>query len=261
MIMQKTFSMLAGLLFPLLCSAQSAFEGTWRPDPQRPSHPGKPQTVMLINGEYECPNCMPPYKVKADGHDQSVPGNPYYDTINIAVIDDHRIAKTGKKDGQVTLDSKVTVSADGAIKTEVQTQTGSTPFPMEVTVTYSRVSAGKPGSHAVSGAWQITEVDVTNHAEDTTFKVNGGALSMTDRMGRSFTAKFDGTPAPYKGSDEFDGVSLKLIDERTIEESDLKDGKVVKISRWALLPGGQTIHARFDDTHGHIQEQDGRKVK
>jgi hypothetical protein len=51
------------------------------------------------------------------------------------------------------------------------------------------------------------------------------------------------------------------IDERTIEESDLSDGKVVKISRWSLSPDGQTIHARFDDMHGHIQEQDGHKVK
>jgi hypothetical protein len=262
MIMPKTYSMLAGLLLlPALCSAQSAFEGTWRPDPQRPSHPGKPQTAELIHGEYECPSCTPPYKIKADGHDQPLQGNPYYDTIGIAVIDDHTITKTGKKDGNVTLDSKVTVSADGATKTEVQTQTGSTPLPMELTVTYARVSPGKPGSHAVSGAWRITEVDVTNHAEDTTFKVNAGTLSMSDRMGRSFAAKFDGTRAPYKGSDEFDGVSLKLIDERTIEESDLKDGKVVKISRWALSPDGQTLHARFDDTHGHIQEQDGHKVR
>ena len=84
---------------------------------------------------------------------------------------------------------------------------------------------------------------------------------MIDRMGRSFTARLDGTPAPYKGSDEINGVSLKLIDERTIEESDLSDGKVVKISRWVLSPDGQTLHARFDDTHGRIQEQDGHKVK
>ena len=107
----------------------------------------------------------------------------------------------------------------------------------------------------------MIEFDVTNHAEDTTFKVSDGALSMSDKMGRSFTAKFDGTPAPYKGSDEFNGVSVKLIDDRTIEESDLHDGKVVKISRWTLAADGQTIHARFDDTHGHIQEQDGHKVK
>ena len=92
-------------------------------------------------------------------------------------------------------------------------------------------------------------------------KVSGGALSMSDRLGRSFAVKFDGTPAPYKGSDEFNGVSLKLIDERTIEESDLNDGKVVKISRWTLAADGQTLHARFDDTHGHIQEQDGHRVR
>ena len=91
--------------------------------------------------------------------------------------------------------------------------------------------------------------------------MSGGTLSMTDRMGRSFTAKLDGAQAAYNGSDEFDHVSLKLVDERTIEESGLKGGKVVTISRWALSPDGQTLHARFDDPHGHIQEQDGHKVQ
>ena len=53
--LRKTPALWAGLLlFPVLCSAQSAFDGTW-----------------------------------ADGHDQPLQGNPYYDTINIAVIDDH----------------------------------------------------------------------------------------------------------------------------------------------------------------------------
>ncbi len=259
--MQKTYIVLGGvLLLPALCAAQSAFEGTWRPDPQRPSHP-ETEMGVLVNGQYACPTCMPPYTVKADGHDQPLQGNPYYDSINIAVVNDHTITKIGKKDGKPTLDSKVTVSADGATKTEVQTLIGMAPVPIELTAKYSRASAGKPGSHLISGGWQMTEMDVSNHAEDTTFKVSGGALSMIDRMGRSFTAKFDGTPAPYKGSDEFNGVSLKLIDQRTIEESDLNGGKVVKISRWALSPDGQTIHARFDDTHGHIQEQDGHKVK
>jgi hypothetical protein len=259
--MQKTRVLLIGLLLlPVLCSAQSAFDGTWRPDPQRPSHPGT-DVAVLANGQYECPTCMPPYSVKADGHDHPLQGNPYFDTINIAVINDHTVTKTGKKDSKITLDSKVTVAADGATKTEVQTIIGMAPVPVELTSKFSRVSAAKPGSHAVSGGWQMTEMDVSNHVEDTSFKVSGGALSMIDRMGRSFTAKFDGTPAPYKGSDEFNGVSLKLVDPRTLEESDLRDGKVVKISRWALAPDGQTIHARFDDTHGHIQEQDGHKVE
>jgi len=260
--MLRIYAMLIGLLLlPALCMAQSAFEGTWRPDPQRPSHPGEPEIAVLANGKYECPTCMPPYTVKADGHDQPLHGNPYYDTIAIAIVDARTITKIGKKDGKISGDTRVTISADGATKTEVQTLIGMAPVPIELTSKFSRVSAAKPGSHLVSGGWQMTEMDVSNHVEDTTFKVSGGALSMIDRMGRSFTAKFDGTPAPYKGSDEFNGVSLKLIDARTIEESDLNDANVVKISRWALSPDGQTIHARFDDTHGHIQEQDGHKVK
>lgn len=257
--MHKTYAMLLALL-PVFCGAQSAFEGTWRPEPQRPTH-SETEIVMLIKGEYACPTCTPPYTVKADGHDQPLHGNPYYDTIAVAIIDARTITKTGKKDGKVFADSKVTVSVDGATKTEVQTILGMAPVPIELTSTSSRVSPGKPGSHRVSGGWRMTEMDVSNHAEDTTFKVSDGMLTMTDRMGRSFNAKLDGTPAPYQGSDEFNGVSLKMIDERTIEESDLSAGKVVKISRWTLAPDGQTIHARFDDTHGHIQEQDGHKVK
>ena len=259
--MQTTYAMLAGLLLlPALCSAQSAFDGTWRPDPQRPTHP-KTEVAILANGEYACPTCIPPYTAKADGHDQPLHGNPYYDTISIAIVDDHTIAKTGKKDGRVVADTKVTVSADGATKTEVQTIMGMAPVAVELTSKFSRISTGKPGSHPVSGGWQMTEMDVSNHVEDTSFKVSGGGLAMIDRMGRSFTAKLDGTPGPYKGSDEIDGVSVKLIDDRTIEESDLNDGKVVRISRWALSPDGLTLHARFDDLHGHIQEQDGHKVK
>jgi hypothetical protein len=256
----KTRMVILGCMCPLLGYGQSAFDGTWRPDPQKPTHE-KPEVAVLTHGEYDCQSCTPPYKVKVDGHDQPVAGNPYYDSITITVIDDRSIAKTAKRGGTVVVYSKETVAADGASKMAVETMIGMAPVPIELTSKFSRVKSGAPGTHAVSGTWQITEMDVSNHAEDTTFKVNDGALSMTDRMGRSFAAKFDGTQAPYKGSDEFDRVSLKLIDERTIEESDLKNGKVVKISRWALAPDGQTIHARFDDTHGHIQEQDGHRVQ
>lgn len=259
--MRRTQTLILGCLFlPALGFAQSAFNGTWRPDPQKPTHE-KPEVTVLTHGDYECQSCTPPYKVKADGHDQPVAGNPYFDSIMITVIDDRTVAKTAKRGGTVAVYSKETVAADGAHKTEVETLIGMAPVPIELTSKFSRISAGAPGTHPVSGTWQITEMDVSNHAEDTTFKVSGATLSMTDRMGRSFTAKLDGTEAPYKGSDEFDRVSLKLIDDKTIEESDLKNGKVVKISRWALAPDGRTLHARFDDTHGHIQEQDGHKVQ
>jgi hypothetical protein len=80
-------------------------------------------------------------------------------------------------------------------------------------------------------------------------------------MGRSFAAKLDGTEAPYKGSDEFTTVTLKEIDDHTIEESDRRGGKVVKISLWSISHDGMTMHVRFDNTQGYVQEQTGHKVQ
>ena len=241
--------------------AQSAFDGTWRPDPQTFSPTRKPDVIELANGVYECQTCTPPYKIKADGQSQGITGNPYYDTLSITVVDDRTVTKTAKKGGKVVSEAKALVSADGKTKTDVQTMYDMAPRPIEMTSHSSRVSAGPQGSHLLSGSWRMTDGDVSNHAEDTIFKITGGALSMSDQMGRSFSAKLDGTEAPYKGSDEFTSVSLKMIDAHTIEESDRKGGKVVKVSLWVVGPDGKTMHVRFDDTQGHVQEQNGHKVQ
>ena len=240
--------------------AQSVFNGTWRPDPQTFSPTSEPDVVQLANGVYECQTCTPPYKAKANGQDQSVSG-PYYDTLNVTVVDDRTVLRSAKKDGKTVVETKSVVSADGKTKTEVQTMYDMAPLPIELTSHSTRVAGGSPGTHLVSGAWRMTDADVSNHAEDTIFKVSGDTFSMSDRMGRSFSAKLNGTEAPYKGSDEFNSVSLKMIDSHTIEESDKQGGKVVKISRWSVGPDGKTMHVRFDDTQGHVQEQNGRKVQ
>ena len=150
------------VLLPAISLAQSAFDGTWRPDPQRPSH-REPEAALLAHGQYECPSCKPPYKVRADGQDHPIAGNPYYDTLKIAIIDDHTITKTAKKNGKVGMETKVTVAADGASKTEVQTLSDVAPVPIELTAKYKRISAAAPGSHRVSGGWQMIEFDVSNH--------------------------------------------------------------------------------------------------
>jgi hypothetical protein len=252
----------AGLMiFSPLGMAQSVFTGTWRPDPQVFSSTRKPDVVELANGVYNCKTCEPPYKIKADAHDQPISGNPYYDTLTITTVDDRTVMKIGKKADKTVVESNIVVSADGKTKTERQTLYDMAPRPIEMTTHSSRVSVGSQGSHLVSGAWRMTDGDVSNHAEDTIFKISGETLEMSDRMGRSFSAKLDGTEARYNGSDEFTSVSLKMVDSRTIEESDKKGGKVVKISRWNVGPDGKTMHVRFDNTHGFVQEQTGHKVE
>ena len=103
---------LAALLTPVLATAQSAFDGTWKIDMNKVDFPKKPDVFLLQNGMYSCKTCTPPYEIKADGTDQSVTGHPYYDTVAIKVINDHEIEETDKKDGKVVGTSTSTVSSD-----------------------------------------------------------------------------------------------------------------------------------------------------
>lgn len=254
-------ALIAFLTVSSVVSAQSIFNGTWRPNPQTFSPTRKADAIELVNGVYECRTCEPPYKIRADGSDQSISGNPYYDVLSVRAVDDRTVTRTAKRGGTTVAETKTIVSLDGKTKTDVQTMYDMAPRPVEFTSHSTRLVVGPQGSHIVSGEWRMTDGDVTNHAEDTIFQVNGDTLSMSDRMGRSFSAKFDGSDAPYIGSDEFTSVSLKVIDKNTIEESDKKNGKVVKVSLWSVKPDGKTMHVRFDDTHGHVQEQDGHKVE
>jgi len=134
--MAHTAALLGLLAVSPVRVAQSVFNGTWRPDPQTFSPTRKPDAIELVNGIYEGRTCAPPCRVRADGTDQQITGNPRLDSLRITVINN-----------------------------------------------------------------------------------------------------------------------------RTIRRVAQKDGKVVKISRWSVAVDGKTIHVRFDDTHGHVQEQDGRKVE
>jgi hypothetical protein len=254
---------LSGLVLLAACAAtfaQSPFDGTWRPDPQRAGPDEKPDEYSLSQRTYECRSCIPPYKVPADGRDHPVGGNPRYDAVSVQVIDGRTVARIAKKQGQTIAETRATVSADGNSLVETQRVFGMGPVPIELTSRSTRIGQRQSTATSISGSWRRVETDLTNHDEDTTFKVDDQTLSMTDRMGRSFQAKLDGTKAPYKGSPEFNSVAVKLVGAQTLEESDIKDGTVVKICTWTVEPDGRTMHARFDDLHGRIQEQTGHKL-
>jgi hypothetical protein len=71
------------MLMPVLAMAQSPFDGTWKIDMNSLQFPKKPEVYLLQNGMYECKTCVPPINIKADGQDQKVTGQPYYDTMSI----------------------------------------------------------------------------------------------------------------------------------------------------------------------------------
>ncbi len=79
-------------------------------------------------------------------------------------------------------------------------------------------------------------------------------------MGQSYIAKLDGSDALYNGDPGTTSVSVRKLDERTIEETDKRADKVIAVIRWSVSADGQTIHARFDDRlHGVVTNMVGHK--
>jgi len=241
---------LLALLMPAVAIAQSAFDGTWKVDMTTAKFPTKPDVRVLQNGTYECKSCIPAIEVKADGQDHKVTGHPYYDTINIKVLNDRSIVETDKKDGKTVSVSTMTVSADGkTLMFDFTDSSNTNAAPVTGKGTQTRVAAGPAGSHAISGSWRMDKIDdVSNNGVMLTLKVDGDTVHMTNPTGQSYTASLDGTDAPYKGDPGVTSVSVKPIDKNTIEETDKRDGKVIGVARMSLTPDGKTLNFTMRDT-------------
>lgn len=62
-----------------------------------------------------------------------------------------------------------------------------------------------------------------------------------------FDVKADGQDHKVTGHPYYDTVSITVVDDRTIEESEKKDGKTVITSKTSVAPDGQTATFEFTD--------------
>jgi hypothetical protein len=247
------FGLLMPLLMPVVAMAQSAFDGTWKVDLSKAQLPKKPDVFLLQGGMYHCKTCVPPIDLQADGQDHKVTGHPYYDTSSIKVVDDRSIEETDKKEGKTVIVSKTTVSPDGnTANFEFNDSSASNAEPITGKGESTRVSKGPAGSHAISGSWRTTKLEnISDNGLTFTYKVEGDSLTMTNQTGQTYTAKLDGTEAPYKGDPGTTSVSVKRMGANTMEETDKRDGKVISVSHMTVAPDGKTMTIAVDDKlHG-----------
>lgn len=238
---------LASLFVPVVAMAQSPFDGTWKADMSSAQWPMKPNVYLLLNGMYDCKTCVPPIHVKADGTDQKVT-DPYSDALSVKVIDDHNIENTFKKNGKVVFTQKQSVSSDGNTMTVNWIYTGNpSGGPQNGTETSKRVAKAPAGANLISGSWRTEKVDVSAETLTYTFKVNGDELTMTSPTGQSYTAKLDGTDAPFKGDPGLTTVAVKMLGKDTLEETYKRDGKVAVIYKSTVSADGKTLKVITDD--------------
>jgi hypothetical protein len=240
-------------MFPVLAMAQNAFDGTWKIDVNKVDFPKKPDEYLLKDGMYECKTCVPAYKVKADGTDQSVSGHPYYDSVAIKVVSDHEIEETDKKNGKVVGTSTTTVAADGKTLTFTFSDSSNTNAePVTGKGEAMRVGKAPAGANAISGSWRTTKMEnFSDNGLTWTYKISGDELTMTNPTGQTYTAKLNGTEAPMKGDPGVSSVSVMMKGKETLEETDKRDGKVIGISKNTISSDGKTMKIVYEDKlHG-----------
>jgi len=239
------------LLAPAVVFAgSSTFDGTWKAKPDSMQTTGKPNVTQLVNGEYTCASCDPPYTVKADGEFHETKGNPYHDSVAVKVLSPMSVEIMNRLAGKVTYEETDEVAADGAsIRGKFTDHTGTKAA--TGSFTSKRVAAGPPGSHAISGSWQQDALTGGNEALLTvTYAMTADGFSM-HWNGQSYDAKFDGKEYPITGDPSHTTVTLKRIDAHTVLETDHRLGKATDEVRLAVAADGKTISGEDKDlAHG-----------
>jgi hypothetical protein len=228
--------------------AQNPLEGTWTVDMSSVQFPAKPDVLVVQNGTYQCKSCVPPINLKADGSDQKVTGHPYFDTMSIKVVDDHNIEGTTKRNGQVVGTEKDSVSADGNTLTTNWTDSGQPSGGTQSgTSTATRVGKAPASGNMVTGSWRTQKADSPAAVLTWTYKFDGDELTMTNPTGQSYTAKLDGTDAPYKGDPGTTSVSVKMLDKDTLVETDKRNGKTIGVLKMTAAADGKMAKASYED--------------
>jgi hypothetical protein len=227
--------------------AQKAFDGTWRVNVQSGEFKGHDR-YGLQDGVWHCYTCVPEMSVKADGGPHKVTGSPYYDTATVREINDHTVEITTEKNGKPAGTNKMTASDDGKTLTSEGTFISDNGQKGGMTLTYDRVGGAAASGNKVSGTWQQKKMEnPSENITKVTFKASDDGLSMTDPLGDSYDAKFDGKDYPYKGDPGTTSVSLKKIDANTIEETDKRNGKAISVSRMTVAADGKSMKIAVED--------------
>lgn len=226
---------------PASLFGQSPFDGTWRTNMDQAKLSPKPYVFSVNNGMYDCSSCSPAIHVKADGQDQSVTGQSY-DTISVHEVDANSIEVKTTKNGKAVYEQTRTASSDGHTLT-VKTTSHSPDSDQTVTAEATLIRIGKvpAGSNATSGSWRVNKVNESENGLTTTYKSDGDELTMSAPTGETFSAKLDGKDYPVKGAYGWSSVSLKRIDDHTIEETDKRDSRVIEVSKMTVGPDGKTM--------------------
>lgn len=245
------------LAAPVAAQTSPSITGTWKGDVASAKLPTKPDIFAIKDGRYTCASCTPPIAVKADGSAQAVAGHDYWDHLTVRIVDPLTVAYTYARGGKTVSSSTDTVSADGkTLTTSWRSTDNAKGIEQSGTSTETRIGTAPAGAHAVSGSWQRAEIkQVSDSSLYMTFKDAGGALAFSQPSGETYIAKFGGPAAPIVGDPAGTVVKVRRVGARTIEETDLRGGKVVSVYTMTVAPDGKTMTVVTEDRKAGTKTQ------
>ena len=109
------------------------------------------------------------------------------------------------------------------------------------------VSIPASAQSAFDGTWKFNLNDAQFAKKPDVFLLKDGMYQCKTCV-PPINVKADGTDQPVKDHPYYDSVSIKAVDDHTIEEVDKKNGKTVATSKTVVAPGGKTANFEFTDS-------------
>lgn len=234
------------LLSPAISFSQSPFDGTWLFTAQLPTEPA---VYLLAKGMFRCSGCLPNLEIEADGNDHKVAEAPYWDTVNVQIVDAHTVLFIAKKTGKTMFTEVDAVSPDGAALTQL-VKDATESETVTVQTRNRRIAKAPPGAHAVSGSWRAYRTNRSRNGSISQYKCTPDSFSAETPLGEKFNAKFDGKDYPVEDDPGHTMVSARLLSPDEVELTSNRNGKVVAIKQMSVMPGGRLIHVVLKNGEG-----------
>jgi hypothetical protein len=235
-------------LWPTVASAQSAtrFVGNWVEDQsKRTIGSMRNLTFRLTAGggleELRGSSARPLLLlVRFDGKPYEGEGSP--NTFTWKQLDATHFERTVSKDSQLLNTRRLQISADGTTLTEA-TDTTDDGKKVVTTIVYRRTSGSGAG---LTGVWkpQSYKSDTPNTLR--LEAVGRGLRGFTNERSTSrtaFTLAFDGKASPVEGPNTISGSASAgtLVDDRSIDIAQSREGVPTGRQTWVLTPDGKTL--------------------
>jgi hypothetical protein len=239
--------LLALCIFSTEARSQSPFDGTWIIDTGNDENLAseKPRVLSVSDGVFREGD----RQLKADGSDQKVPTTGYWDTVSVRIVDDRTVKIVSKKAGKPMFTETDTLSPDGNTLKQVMkdtTEAEAVTFESD----FRRVAPPAAGAHAVSGSWQVFKRSRSANSTIIKYKCTMQGFSAETPLGEKLEAKFDGKLYEMEDDPGHTMVSVKLINPNTVEQTNVREGKVVFIVTLEVTPDGKIIHASSRSKEG-----------